>query len=304
MPFRADELRVLQRAAEVQVVGGAVGDRDAHAGTIDVVDRADRRAGRHEIARLDLEVRRREVDLGRAHRLVGEERDVPRARLAAVGELAGLVVVDELDREAGAAVDLARKIRGDPAGLAAGRRPLGKQEVAEVEPDAELAGRRQLGADGGGEFGGHVGAMLAQSLATRTYGRSACCGRSSRISNHAAFEPTKMCASGPLASGVSIDAHPDAQHLGHAVAETGDRRAAVRAELAVHARRRAERLERFLPRDDDEVLRRDDRVGGECGAAGLAAAGTVAVNGGLELTANLVLHGPAKTATRVHWISS
>jgi hypothetical protein len=56
--FRPYQLGVLQGAAQVEVVGGLVRDRDAHARTVDVGDGADLRPGRHEVGCLDLQVGR------------------------------------------------------------------------------------------------------------------------------------------------------------------------------------------------------------------------------------------------------
>src|SRR6266704_4599815 len=60
---RAEEFGALQVAGEIQVVGALRVDGDAHALAVDVLDRADRRARRYEVARLDLQIRRAEGDL-------------------------------------------------------------------------------------------------------------------------------------------------------------------------------------------------------------------------------------------------
>src|SRR3990172_10099110 len=64
--LRVAERGVSERAFEIQGVRGAGGRGDAYAGAVDLVDGADRRAGRYEVGRLDLGIGRRERDLGRA----------------------------------------------------------------------------------------------------------------------------------------------------------------------------------------------------------------------------------------------
>src|SRR3546814_8166472 len=51
--LRAAQFRMLQRAAEVEIVGGAIGDRDANARPVDVFDGLQGRARRHQVGRLD-----------------------------------------------------------------------------------------------------------------------------------------------------------------------------------------------------------------------------------------------------------
>ena len=58
----ADELGVLQRAAQVELVGAPGWRGDADAGVVHVGDDPERRAARHQIRRLDLHVARGEVD--------------------------------------------------------------------------------------------------------------------------------------------------------------------------------------------------------------------------------------------------
>src|SRR5439155_702699 len=77
----AQQLRMLEGARKIKVVGALLRHRDAHALAIDVGHAADRRARGHQITGLDLEVRRRKVDLRGALRLVADEGDVPHAAL-------------------------------------------------------------------------------------------------------------------------------------------------------------------------------------------------------------------------------
>jgi len=154
-----DELGGLGVARQEQVVGALVGDRDAHAGLVDVGESLERRAGRHEVGDRDLEVGRREGDLVGALRLVAEEGDVPHALLHAVGELAGGVELDVVGLDAEALCELAPEVGGDALRRAIGRVLQHQQEVGVVEADAELAGGRELG-DGGGRDAAH--GFLAQ----------------------------------------------------------------------------------------------------------------------------------------------
>ena len=62
---------------KVQAVGAAAVDGDANALAIDLLDRPDLRARRHEIGRLDLEVGGAERDLLGARRLGADQADVP-----------------------------------------------------------------------------------------------------------------------------------------------------------------------------------------------------------------------------------
>src|SRR5258706_15477264 len=78
--FGPDDLRLLDIAAEVEVVGALLRDRDAHPRAIDVAEPLDRRAGRDEIGGGNLKVRRGELYFLRALRLRAEEAHVPGSR--------------------------------------------------------------------------------------------------------------------------------------------------------------------------------------------------------------------------------
>src|SRR4029077_4833272 len=124
--------RMLEIAGQVQVVGAVYRGGDAHARSIYLVDRADRRARRDEVGRLDLEVCRAERDVPRALGLVAEERHVPGAGLDGIGELARRGERDELDIDAQPLSDLPPQVDGDARVL--GLRVLGdEQEVAVVD---------------------------------------------------------------------------------------------------------------------------------------------------------------------------
>src|SRR5262249_16644317 len=146
---------VLDVAAEPQLVRALVRHRDANAGLVDLRDGAYGGAGRYEIGRRNLEVRRGEGDLVRTLGLGAEKGDVPRTGLHPVGQLAGRVVLAELDRHAEAPGQLARQVGGDAARVG-GRGARGdEQEILVVEAHAEGTAGREVGADGGRDVVGH-----------------------------------------------------------------------------------------------------------------------------------------------------
>src|SRR5690606_32206757 len=125
----AHELRLLQRAREIEVVRAFFGCRDAPAFLGDVGDAADRRAGRNEEGDRELEVGRAEGDLVRALRLGADEGDVPLVLAHRFGGLSRRVEAHVLDRQAGAARELAREVRRDALRRAVGRVLEDEQEV-------------------------------------------------------------------------------------------------------------------------------------------------------------------------------
>ena len=84
------QLALLVIVFEPQAVGAARGHREPLAGLVDLGDRLDRRAGRHEIGRLDLGIGGGEADDRGALRLGADIADVPQPLLGVVGDLAGL----------------------------------------------------------------------------------------------------------------------------------------------------------------------------------------------------------------------
>src|SRR6266513_1715996 len=113
---RAEELGALEVARQVQVVGAFGVDGDANAFAVDVLDRADRRARRDEVARFDLQIRRAEGDLVRARGLVAEEGHVPGAGFHRVRQLSGGVEGNKLDGNSEPLAELAAQINRDAAG--------------------------------------------------------------------------------------------------------------------------------------------------------------------------------------------
>src|SRR5207247_4889073 len=153
--LRPYQLGVLDVAAQPELVGALVRHGDADALAIHVGDGADRRSGRNEIRRGDLEIGRGERDLVRALRLGAEEGDVPGARLDGVGQLAGRGEGAEVARHADPPPELARKVGRRTARL--GPQSVGRdeQEVPIVDADAELSSRSQLGPHGRSDVVGH-----------------------------------------------------------------------------------------------------------------------------------------------------
>ena len=151
--LRRHELGALEIAAQEQLVVGAGRGGDADAVAIDVRRGAQRRGARHEVRRLDLEIRRGEAHQRLARRIGAEERDVPHAGRRRVAHDGDAVVRDDLDGHAEPPADLLHQVDRHAARLA-GRPVLrGENEVAVVDPGAELAGRGEVGADGGRDVG-------------------------------------------------------------------------------------------------------------------------------------------------------
>ncbi len=146
---RAHQRGMLDGAREIEVVGGALGDRDADAFVIDIGDALQRRALRHHVVAFDQNIGRGEGDLGGTHRLDREERDVPAASLERLEHLAGSVVGRHLQLDTEPLGELAREINGDAARRL--RRPLCQHDVAEVDGGTQLAGGGEVLHDIGGD---------------------------------------------------------------------------------------------------------------------------------------------------------
>src|SRR6266850_5063981 len=153
--LRHHQLRVLDRAGQIEAVRALIGHGDPHALAVDLGDGANRRPRGHEIGRGNLEIGGRERDLGRTLRLRAEERHVPRAGLDAIAELARGLELDELHGHADSPAELAGNIGRDAAGISRRRARGDQQEVSVVEPDPELSGRRDLGSNSGRDLGSH-----------------------------------------------------------------------------------------------------------------------------------------------------
>jgi hypothetical protein len=141
------ELRVLDGAREEEVVCGLVAHGDAQALAIHVLDRAHGRVGADHVRALDLDVGRRECDLVRPLRIVGEECHVDPALLHLIGDLAGGVELQIFDACAQSPRELARELGPDAARRAAGGVALGDHGIAVVDRGAQDAPGRHLGAD-------------------------------------------------------------------------------------------------------------------------------------------------------------
>ena len=164
----AHDARALERPREVEVVGRAVLDPDAHPGAVHIRDGPHGGGGGHDVDALDHGVGRGEGDLGGARRVDGEETQVGRPRSHGREGLAGGVEADERGRHSQSARDLARDVDRD-----AGRRSwaaLRENRVAEVDRGSQDARRREVVEDVGRRgAGGHTG-----RVGQRTEGLARC----------------------------------------------------------------------------------------------------------------------------------
>ena len=148
-PLRRHELGALEVPAQEELVVGAGRRGDANAFAIDLRRGAQRRGARHEVGRVDLEIRRGEAHQRLARRIGAEERDVPCTRRRRVAHDGDAVVGDDLDGHAEPPAELLHQVDRHAARLT-GRPVLrGEDEVAVVDPGAERSGRGEIGADGG-----------------------------------------------------------------------------------------------------------------------------------------------------------
>src|SRR6267378_1154269 len=148
-PLNAHERGLLEAAAQVKVVGAVHCHGDADTLLVHFSHRANRRASRNEVARLDLEVGGAESDLARALRLVSKKGDVPCTGLRCIGELARCLEGDEIDGNAQPPAELPPQVDRDATILPARRVLVHQQEISVVDADAELPRRSQLGSCGG-----------------------------------------------------------------------------------------------------------------------------------------------------------
>ncbi len=173
--------RVSSRGEE-QVVRAALADDDALVGAVDLGVVLDPAVGAHEVRPFDQHVRRRERDQRAALRIDREEADVGLLALDEFDRLAGRVDRLEARGDAEPLRDLAREVDGDADRLAAVA-GLREHRIAEVDRDAQVAGRRerlqQFGIDG------HP----------RILEKSA--GRPFDASKQAARDPVRRAAPGP-----------------------------------------------------------------------------------------------------------
>src|SRR5438093_1859524 len=166
-PLNAYERGVPEAAAQVQVVGAVHRHGDADALPVHFSHRANRRARRNEVARLDLEVSGAESDLARALRLVSKKGDVPRAGLHRIGQLARGLEGDEIDGNAQPPAELPPQVDRDAAILSARRILAYQQEISVVDADAELPRWSQIGSHGGGRRHGVEDSMSQATFSTK-----------------------------------------------------------------------------------------------------------------------------------------
>ena len=128
----ANEGRVFEIPGEIKIVGAVLGDGDANAVLVHVVDLLQQRIRMREIDTLDQNVRRSEVDRRGAFRIDRQERNVPFVLGRGLGNFAGFVEGHEIDRHVEALRQLAGKRGGDAARLAI-RAPLCQDGIAEID---------------------------------------------------------------------------------------------------------------------------------------------------------------------------
>jgi hypothetical protein len=144
----AHQLGVFQTPGEEQLVVRPGRRGDAHALTVNVRHRAQRRPGRHQIGRFDLQVGRGEADLALARRFGPEECDIPRACLRRVDHGPDALVGDDLDRHTEPLSQLSRQVDCHATGLTGGPVLGGKNEIRVVDSGAQLPGRCEVVTDG------------------------------------------------------------------------------------------------------------------------------------------------------------
>ena len=140
---------VLQGAEQVEFVDALGRDRDANSVPVHLRSVAQRRTGGHQVGRVYRHVGGAEIDLARARRLGRQECRIERAGFEPFHHRRGGRVTDQLDRHARPPAQFARQVHVHAAELSI-RLPDGEDHVAVVDPDAQLARRRELGPIGGG----------------------------------------------------------------------------------------------------------------------------------------------------------
>src|SRR5437773_862363 len=166
-PLDAYERGVPEGAAQVQVIGAVHRHGDADTLPVHFAHRANRRAGRDEVARLGLEVGGAESDLARALGLVAEEGDVPRAGLHRIGQLSRGLEGDEINGNVQPPAELPPQIDRDATILPARRILVHQEEISVVDSDAELPRRGQLGSCGGRRRHGVEDSMSQATFSTK-----------------------------------------------------------------------------------------------------------------------------------------
>src|SRR6516162_1295257 len=122
---------MLKFTAEKQVIRAFCRDGDPRFRTINLFNTLNTGTRRHKIARLNLEIRWRELDFAGAFGLIRKERDVPFAAADRVGHLARSLEGDELERNVEALCDPAREV-GCDAGRFSGGGILGREDEVTV----------------------------------------------------------------------------------------------------------------------------------------------------------------------------
>ncbi len=155
---RVDHARLLQLAAEEQVIRAALADRDAHAFAVHVFIALQGRVGPHQVRAFDDDVRRRLQHVLPACRVDRDKGDVPRAAARGFDDLACGFESDQFQAHTQARREFARQVDRHAARLARGWVPRREDRVAVVDRCAQRAAGGELGACGGGWRGSGAGA--------------------------------------------------------------------------------------------------------------------------------------------------
>src|SRR5215831_1303870 len=143
---------MLERSRQVEVVGRAFVDGNAHALAVDVSGRAERRILWHHVDAFNDDVRRREGDLGGADWLDSQKYDVERASLESVERLAGRIETDQFDGDVKTSPEFAREIDSDAFEFARSIILLCQDHVAQIDRDPKLVCGREILHDVGGSI--------------------------------------------------------------------------------------------------------------------------------------------------------
>ena len=127
----------LQIAGEPEVECAAAISGDLVTADVDVVYRLERRAWRHEVSGLDLDIRRAEGDLRGASRLVADQGNRPRTGVDRRGDFARRRIRHETKLDTELASQLGRQRRRDALPLAGLVLARHEQEIAQIDGDGQ-----------------------------------------------------------------------------------------------------------------------------------------------------------------------
>jgi hypothetical protein len=141
---RADNCGILYGARQKEIIGRLETNRDSHAGTVNVVNRLQRRILGHHVRALDYDVGRAELDLSSTHRLDRDESDVPFSSPDRVEHLASGGVGHQLDWHTQPAAELTREIGRKAFGFTGGGIGLCEHGIAEVDRRMQFPPGREI----------------------------------------------------------------------------------------------------------------------------------------------------------------